>query len=151
MNASVALLRVLLLGVAGLLASCAASTPQTRIARNPALYQALTPSQQALVSQGRIERGLPRDGVFLAWGRPHRVTEWDRSGSRLERWTYYGLNPVSTYTFGMGVGPGWYGCGPYGDPFFYGGPVVEWVPYPISRVDFRHGQVTDWEVRLSRP
>jgi len=151
MNASVVAFRALLLVAAAFLVSCAASTPQTRIARNPALYQSLTPSQQSLVSQGRIERGLPMDGVFLAWGRPDRVTEWDRSGSRLERWTYHGLRPVSTYAFGLGVGPGWYGCGPYGDPFFFGGPSVEWVPYPVSRVDFRHGRVTDWEVRLSRP
>lgn len=136
-----------------MLVSCAASTPQTRIAKNPALFAALTPRQQELVSRGRIERDLPMDGVFLAWGRPDRMVEWDRSGSRLERWTYLGLRPVHTYAFGWGVGPGW-GGGPWGgysDSYFYGGPGVEWVPYPVSRVDFRHGRVTDWEVRLSRP
>ena len=143
-----AILRLILVAAAAALISCTASTPQTRIARNPALFQALTPAQQDLVSRGRIERGLPMDGVFLAWGRPDRVVEWDRSGSRLERWTYLGVRPVHTYSIGWG---GWYGWDPYYDSYFFGGPSVEWVPYPVSRVDFRHGKVTDWEVRLTRP
>lgn len=146
--------KVLLLGAACLMVGCAVSTPQTRIARNPQMFAALSPGQQELVSRGRIERGLPMDGVFLAWGRPDRVVEWDRSGSRLERWTYLGLRPVHTYTVGWGWGSGWggwHGWGLCGDPYLYGGPAVEWVPYPLSRVDFRHGRVTDWEVRLTRP
>jgi hypothetical protein len=154
MTLSAFLVRPLLAATACLMISCAASTPQARIARNPALFAALTPAQQDLVSRGRIERGLPKEGVFLAWGRPDRVGEWDRSGSRLERWTYLGLRPVHTYSFGWGIGPGWgggYGWDPYVDPYFFGGPAVEWVPYPVSRVDFRHGTVADWEVRLSRP
>ncbi|MFN0127911.1 MAG: hypothetical protein ACKV19_14620 [Verrucomicrobiales bacterium] len=152
MTASSAWSRLLLLAVVGLLASCAASTPQTRIARNPDLFASLTPAQQEIVSRGRIERGLPMDGVFLAWGRPDRVVEWDRSGSRVQRWTYLGLQPVHTYTFGWSGGwGGWHGWDPYCDPYFFGGPSVEWVPYPMSRVDFRHGKVTEWEVRLTRP
>jgi hypothetical protein len=149
------MLRSLLLAAACLLASCAASsTPQTRIARNPAMFEALTPAQQEVVSRGRIERGLPMDGVFLAWGRPDRVVEWDRSGSRLVRWTYQSLRPVHTYSVGWGVGPGWggwRGWDPWYDPYFFGGPSIEWVPFPVSRVDFRQGRVTDWEVRLTRP
>lgn len=143
--------RWLLAAAAGLMISCTASTPQTRIARNPAMFEALTPAQQELVSRGRIERGLPMDGVFLAWGKPDRVVEWDRSGSRLERWTYLGLRPVHTYSLGWGIGPGWGGWDPYYDPYFFGGPAIEWVPYPVSRVDFRRGTVSDWEVRLTRP
>lgn len=148
------LLRVLAAAAACLLASCAANTPQTRIAKNPALFASLSPRERDLVSQGKIERGLPKGGVFLAWGRPDRVAEWDRSGSRLERWTYLGVRPVHTYSFGVGYGPGWGGWGyggPYDDPYFYGGPAVEWVPYPVRRVDFRGDEVADWEVRLSRP
>lgn len=152
MNASSTWHRLLLMAVACLLASCAASTSQTRIARNPELFASLTPAQQEVVSRGRIERGLPMDGVFLAWGRPDRVVEWDRSGSRIQRWTYLGLRPVHTYSIGWSRGwGGWHGWDPYGDPYFWGGPSVEWVPYPMSRVDFRHGKVTDWEVRLTRP
>jgi len=131
-----------------LLASCAASTPQSRIARHPDLFQALTPAQQDLVARGRIDRGLPRDGVMLAWGRPDRVVEWDRSGSRLERWTYLGLRPIHTYSVGWGS---WRVWDDWSNAYFFGGPSVEWVPYPVSRVDFRHGVVTDWEVRLTRP
>ena len=119
------------------------------MAKNPELFDALTPRQQELVRQGKIERDLPKTGVWIAWGRPDRVAVWDRSGSRIERWTYLGLRPVNTYT--VGVGPGPIGLGWYADPYFYGGPVVEWVPYPVSRVDFRHDLVTEWEVRLSQP
>jgi hypothetical protein len=143
------LLRVLLGGGLCLLASCAVQTPQTRMAKNPELFEALTPRQQELVRQGKIDRDLPKTGVWIAWGRPDRVAVWDRSGSRIERWTYLGLRPVNTYTVGVGTGP--VGLGWYADPYFYGGPVVEWVPYPVSRVDFRHDLVTEWEVRLSQP
>jgi hypothetical protein len=145
-------LRLVLCAATCFLISCAASTPQTRIAKNPAMFGALTPAQQDLVSRGRIERGLPRDGVFLAWGRPDRVVEWDRSGSRLERWSYFGVQPVHTYSFGWGGGPGWrHGWDPAFDPTFFAGPSVAWVPFPVARVDFRTGRVADWEVRLSRP
>ena len=143
------LLRALLGGGLCLLASCAVQTPQTRMAKNPELFEALTPRQQELVRQGKIDRDLPKTGVWIAWGRPDRVAVWDRSGSRIERWTYLGLRPVNTYTLGVGTGP--VGLGWYTDPTFYGGPVVEWVPYPVSRVDFHHDLVTEWEVRLSQP
>lgn len=146
-----ALSRSLFMAAACVLISCTASTPQTRIVKNPAIFEALTPAQQELVRSGRIDRGLPREGVFLAWGRPERMVEWDRSGSRLERWTYLGLRPIHTYSFGWGYGPGWGGWDPYADSYFYGGPAVEWVPYMTSRVDFQHGKVADWEVRLTRP
>lgn len=154
MTLPTSLIRSFLVLALGVLVSCTASTPQTRIAKNPAMFQALTPTQQDLVSRGRIDRGLPMDGVFLAWGRPDRVVEWDRSGSRLERWTYLGLRPIHTYSFGVGVGPGWGGWNrwdPWYDPAFFGGPSVEWVPYPVARVDFRRGRVSDWELRLTRP
>jgi hypothetical protein len=139
MTMPLSLLRALLGGGLCLLASCTVQTPQTRIAKNSRLFEALTPRQQELVRQGKIERDLPKTGVWIAWGRPDRVAVWDRSG----------LRPVNTYTVGVGTGP--VGLGWYADPYFYGGPVVEWVPYPVSRVDFRHDLVTEWEVRLSQP
>jgi len=148
------LLRSLLMLGGCALTSCAVNTPQTRIAKNPDLYESLTPAQREVVGRGRVEKGLPKGGVFLAWGRPDRVAEWDRSGQQVERWTYLGVRPVHTYSLGGVWGPGWGGYGPggpYGDPYFYGGPVVEWVPYPVSRVDFANERVTDWEVRLTRP
>lgn len=154
MMTSTPIIRSLLVAAVCVSISCTASTPQTRIDKNPQLFQALTPAQQDLVSHGRIERGLPMDGVFLAWGRPDRAVEWDRSGSRLERWTYLGMRPVHSYSIGWGISPGWggwHGWDPYYDSYLFGGPSVEWVPYPVSRVDFRHGKVTDWEVRLTRP
>ena len=65
----------LLLLVAGLLASCAPSTPEARIAANPAKYESLSSKHQQLVRQGKIDTGMSPDAVALAWGSPNRRFE----------------------------------------------------------------------------
>jgi uncharacterized protein YceK len=48
------------------LAGC--STVQTRISGHPEIYQSLSTSDQALVSQGKIRTGMSPNAVWLAWG-----------------------------------------------------------------------------------
>jgi hypothetical protein len=134
---------------AGLLvASCAPSTPQTRIQREPAKYEALTKKQRSLVEQGQISRGMPRDAVYLAWGRPARVFQGSKDGKLTERWDYAGTQPVYHTNFygsyGSYCGP-WRGRGYYSGYGFGFGPEVAYIPYRIASVWFVDGLVDSWE------
>ena len=55
------------------LSSCATNTVARRVDRNAGKFSSLSPEQQSLVEQGRIAKGMSRDGVFLALGKPDRV------------------------------------------------------------------------------
>lgn len=127
------------------LASCAPSTPQTRIQREPQKFEALGKKHQELVEQGRIDRGMPPDAVYLAWGAPSRTFQGSKGGRLTERWDYAGSRPVHFNTFhgsfGHYFGPrrrhGWYGAG--------WGPEVAYVPYRIGSVWFIDNRVDSWE------
>ena len=128
---------------AALLFSSCASTVQSRIQKNPQEYAALSSQQQELVRQGRIEKGMPKKGVFLAWGRPDQVTRGNRDGKDFEAWRYHGYQPVYTQSVGIGVGPGygrygWYSGYDYGTDIYY-------RPYTAARVDFQNDRVSGWE------
>lgn len=140
----------LTLGAVALLASCT-SPLEKRIARNPDLFNQLTPSDQLLVRQGRLREGMTKEAVFLAWGRPDGVTEGAQKGVKTEQWTYLGAQPVYTDTFyggwgwgGPGWRRGWGYCGPW-DPYWGGyGTSVTYVPYRTASVNFRNDRVTDY-------
>src|SRR5438445_11837155 len=68
------------------LASC--STTETRISGHPEIYQTLSPSNQALVSQGQIRAGMSQGAVWLAWGSPDRKIVGNMRGRSTETWIY---------------------------------------------------------------
>jgi hypothetical protein len=145
-------------GVAGLsvlaavfLSQCA-STVERRIEKNPAVFASLSPADQELVRGRKLREGMGKDAVFLAVGRPDRVSMGRKSGKEFERWTYVGTQSVMTQTIGMGFGGwgGFGGCGPFYDPFFMGGPMVTYVPYEAASVDFVDGKVVGWETSPRR-
>jgi hypothetical protein len=127
-----------------LLASCS-STPQSRIKNNPELFLSLTPKHQALVKEGKIDRGMPEKAVYLAMGNPDSKITGNRDGRSYMRWDYSVLMPVYTSTFGGYYGYGGYhhGCG----SGFYGGyyPSVAYIPTRGSSIYFKKGIVTGWE------
>lgn len=139
---------------AALLLSQCASTPESRISRNPQLYNQLGERDRQLVASGHVREGMNRDAVYLAMGRPDRVSVGTNRGRSVESWTYLGQRPVSTMSMGFGWGSGWgpyWGGGPWGwgwggYPYSYlgGGPAVTYVPYTHSVVDFTNGRVTRW-------
>jgi hypothetical protein len=149
-------LRLALAAVPLWLAACSASTPHTRIAKNPEIFNQLTRHQKERVSEGNIEHGLPKGGVFLAWGRPNIVSDWERNGRPVERWTYLGYRPVYYQTVGMGLGWGWGGgymshySPPYHELYWPGGTTFDWAPYVTSRVEFTDDRVSFWEYRRTR-
>lgn len=128
-----------------LLAACAPSTPQARIEREPHKFEALTAKQKELVQQGRIDRGMPPDAVYLAWGSPSRVFQGSKNNRPTERWDYAGSRPVYTNSFYGSYGRFY---GPYRRYGYYGGgwgPEVAYIPYRIGSVWFLDNRVDSWE------
>lgn len=122
-----------------LLGSCQSSTPASRIAANPAVFQSLPAEQQQLVQQGKICAGMNKEAVMLAWGTPGGAMAGQRDGKMLETWRYTQMVPVYTphfYSFHC-YGP--YSHGPYYyDDWFY-------IPRTAAEVTFRDGKVTGWQ------
>ena len=130
--------------------SCAPSTPAARIAAQPALFEKLPARQQELVSQGRIDKGMGTDAVYLAWGRPSRDYEGSEGGTPTLRWDYNGSTPVynTGYYGAYGYGYGYGRYGRYGRSPYYGigiAPEVTYLPYRRATVLFRQGRVASWE------
>ena len=131
--------------LAALFSSCA-STVQSRIERNPELFDSLTAKQRELVRQGRIERGLPKGGVFLAWGHPDHVTRGQTDGKDFERWRYQGYDPVYVTSVGFQLGYGYGRYGHYGFPGYAYGTDVVYRPYTAAMVNFdSRDRVSSWE------
>jgi hypothetical protein len=146
------------------LTSCA-SPLQRRLEKNPDLLAKLSASQKASVLAGRVEEGMTKEAVFLAWGRPSRVTGGKREGKTFERWNYTGYEPVYRQPMGFGMGLGYDGIGyngigigrsrhvhgryarDYYDPFYYQmSPQVDYVPFDAKMVEFTGGKVTAFAV-----
>ncbi len=130
--------------------SCAPSTPQTRIAKEPEKFAALGRKEQELVQQGQISRGMSRDAVTLAWGFPNRRFEGSGKSKPTERWDYSGLRPVYSTHFSGGFRYGYGGYGPYGRGGYpYGGlgygPDMIYIPERYASVWFVNRQVDSWE------
>ena len=143
-------IRALLAGVALMLSACAVSTPASRVAQAPQMFEVLTETQKQAVREGRVLEGMSPDAVYLAWGRPDRVTRGSQNGQPYEVWRFTQLQPVyhSGMNVGMGYGYGGYGYGGhrYYDPGFLAvetGP--DYVPVTAAVVRFIRNRVVSWE------
>ena len=136
---------------AGILASCAPSTPEARIAAQPAMFAALPAKDKELVRQGQIDKGMGTDAVYLAWGKASREYEGYEGSARTLRWDYNGSTPAYSNGYFGSFGWGYGRFGPYHgyDPYhFYGAGYssgVTYIPYRRASVLFRNGRVTSWE------
>lgn len=138
---------VLLSGLAALaLVACQTATPAARIEANPVMFRSLNAEQQLMVQQGRICKGMTKDAVFLAWGKPASAPMvGEKDGKRYERWVYTVSRAVPVDGF-------WGGCWGY-DPWCrhgwgpYGGMNIAYVPEDVASVTFENGRVTEWESR----
>ena len=75
-------------GLLAVLAGCA--TPESRIRKNPAAFEALPPDVQAAVRQGQIGMGFSSEAVELALGRPDRLYTRQTEAGTAEVWSYVG-------------------------------------------------------------
>lgn len=76
---------VMIIGLAG-----CASTPDRRIQKNPAVFEALSADEQETIRAGRVEIGYTPDMVFLALGAPDRKVTRRTAGDNREIWIYHG-------------------------------------------------------------
>ena len=152
---------------AGAISLTSCSTTESRISGHPEIYQSLSPSDQALVSQGRIRPGMSQNAVWLAWGSPDQRAMGNMRGRATETWIYVNY---TTAPYGYGYGYGYpYGPYPYygfgtvgvvrthhhgrafvffGDPFFdpfYYSYIPPSIPYPAKTVTFSNGRVVSFQ------
>src|ERR1044071_44281 len=110
-----------------ILSGCA--TPGGRISQHPEIYQSLSPSDQALVSEGRIRQGMTTDAVWLAWGTADQKIPASVRGRPAETWVYLRYEAPESY----------------GGPYYYGPFDWSYIPpkfiYPIRAVTFSNGRV----------
>jgi hypothetical protein len=121
---------VLIFGIAaGTLILTGCATPDARISQHPEIYQTLSQTDQALVSQGQIRPGMTMDAVWLAWGAPDQKIPGNARGRATETWVYvrYATPPS------------------YGGPYYYGPFDWSYIPpkfvYPSRGVTFSNGRV----------
>jgi hypothetical protein len=148
-----------------ILTSC--STTESRISEHPEIYQSLSPSDRALVSQGRIRAGMSENAVWLAWGAPDQKAVGNMRSRATETWIYvnyttapYGYGSPYGYGYPYGPGFGFGGVGvvrthhhgrsfvffgnPFYDPFYYS-YIPPSIPYPYKTVTFSNGRVASFQ------
>ncbi len=120
------------------LAAC--STPDARIKRNQAVFDALPPAEQALIREGKVAIGFTPDMVRLAVGDPdQRWTRTDAAGTT-EVWSY------TTYDNAVGrpLYRGYYHRYHPEYPFFYDDLYYRDArPREIFKVAFSDGKVSE--------
>lgn len=134
------LLSVLCL-LAGLALLTGCSTTESRIAKQPEIFNRLTPDQQQMIRDGRVGVGFDMDMVKMALGDPDRIRERTDQSGQSEVWTYL----LYEGSDGMMLYRGWYHRG-WGSPFY---PYYLDVPGRRERsrdeVVFRDGRVISVE------
>jgi len=137
---------ICVLGVA--LSSCTPpSTPETRAAENPAVYDALPAKQKELIAKGEIDKGMSKGAVYIAWGNADRKADSFKDNKRTTRWDYTQLVPVYSNSFRGSFGWGWgsgYGYG-YGDRIGFG-TSIHYRPQVAASVVFENEKVTAWQI-----
>lgn len=130
------------LGFAILLLGTGCSTPETRAREKEVAFANLAPAQQALVLQGKIEEGLTPDAVYIAMGRPSRITEARLERRSLTRWIYGRTQTdyLPNYRFRSVLLPNGQ---IYLAPVYQPDAITTWID--TFAVIFEKGKVIGWE------
>lgn len=127
----------LVLAAAAALAAC--QSPQSRIKKDQAAFDAYPPEVQSAIREGRVEAGFTPEQVAMAIGRPERIYTEKTAASMRETWEY-GVGSGSSAGFGPGIAS--YGNGG-GSAYGAGVGVGPDVPDPRARLRlvFENGKV----------
>ena len=124
-----------------------ATTIQDRRKERLTAYSQLAPDTQSLVDKGQIKVGMPKDAVYIAWGKPDRIIQGESDQAKTETWIYHGstLQPYQYWNYGYGL----YGSGPWRHRYYdYGLPYLDTDWYPVyyisAEVQFENGVVKSW-------
>ena len=150
------------------LVSCANTTPESRIENNQQLHDSLSAKDRELVQAGKIDTGMSKEAVFLAWGKPDRESEISENGQLSTRWDYNTLQPVVSQSFHGGYGYG-FGSSRFGHRSRFGGSKfgksrfrrrghfssshfgigtgISYVPVSSATVLFENNSVKSWRTR----
>jgi len=134
-----------------ILCGCA-STIEDRRKEMLTAYSAMPAETQALVDAGRIKIGMPKDAVYIAWGKPDQVIQGESSEGATEAWIYHGsyFVPYHYWSYGGPYAPYYYR--PY---HYYPMPYLEtdWYPhyYISGEVTFENDRVKHWRANPSPP
>jgi hypothetical protein len=131
--------------VAGFVLLAGCSTPESRIARQPELFNRLTPDQQQMIRDGRVGVGFDMEMVKLALGEPDRIRERTDANGRTEVWSYI----IYEGTDGMLLYRGWYHRGWGGSYYPYYLNVPSRRERSHDEVVFRDGRVISVEQERS--
>lgn len=132
-----------LLGAAALALLAACSTPDTRIKKNRALFDALAPTEQALIREGKVGIGFTPDMVLLAVGQPDQRWVRTTAEGQTEAWSYTRYSNYDGVPLYTGFYHRYYGARYH--PFYYGAYTTASRPEEYFRVEFRDGRVTQVE------
>jgi len=86
--------------LAAALAAC--QSPQSRIKKNQAAFDAYPPEVQTAIREGRVEVGFTGEQAVMALGKPSRVYAQKTAASSQEVWEY-GAGGGSSVGFGFGM------------------------------------------------
>jgi len=157
--------RALVLGMLGsALVFTGCATTESRISDHPEIFNSLSPSDQALVREGKIRASMPQNAVWLAWGSPEQKAVGNMRGRPTETWIYitYATAPYGGYGYPYGPYGHGYGFGSvalvrshhhrsfvfFGDPFydpFYYSYIPPSIPVPYKTVTFSNGRVMSFQ------
>lgn len=133
--------RIALLVLAAVLSAC--QTPQSRIKKNQAAFDAYPPEVQAAVREGRVEVGFTAEQAVMALGKPTRVYSQKTAAASQEVWEYGG-GGGSSVGFGFGMSSMGGGSG-YGTGIGVNSDVSD--PRARTRLILENGKVATVERR----
>ena len=117
------------------LAGCA-SGPESRIRGNPGLFARLTPAQQELIKQGKVEIGFDEAMVRLAVGEPDRRWVRTEASGTSEVWSYTTWERANGAPLYQGGYHGYY------DPSAYCANTPSRREHEFFKVVLKEGKVT---------
>lgn len=126
-------------------AMAACQSPQSRIRKNQAAFDASTPESQRAITEGRVEVGFTPEQVVMSLGKPERISTKKTAESTQEVWAY-GAGGGSRVGIGFGLSSfGGGGGSSFGSSIGVDTDVSD--PKARVRVVFENGKVSSVERR----